>query len=227
MDLPEKVEQTIKIDMTKAQRKYYDDMKEFMIAEYAGDILSVSSKIALFTKFRQITGGFIPGTDTVIGGGIPAKLRFILDEMDDFSNPFIMWCQFTHEIKSLDSLIRNEYIDIDTATLFGETKNRESIIRGFQEGAFRVLIANPSVGGYGLNFQNTNYSYWYSLTTKGGEFRQANARQHRPGQRNTVFIKRLLCNDSVDDSLLHLLEQKEDMQNIVSGMSNKDFFELF
>ncbi|MCT7352188.1 DEAD/DEAH box helicase, partial [Streptomyces sp. 15-116A] len=71
-----------------------------------------------------------------------------------------------------------------------------------------VLLAQIEAGGVGLNLQAASVVVLCEPQVKPTLEHQAVARAHRMGQTRPVQVHRLLATDSVDERLLHILENK-------------------
>ncbi|MFF7451909.1 MULTISPECIES: SNF2-related protein [unclassified Streptomyces] len=72
-----------------------------------------------------------------------------------------------------------------------------------------VLLGQIQAGGVGLNLQAASVVILCEPQVKPTLEHQAVARAHRMGQVRTVQVHRLLATDSVDERLLHILEDKD------------------
>lgn len=72
----------------------------------------------------------------------------------------------------------------------------------------RVLVSQISAGGVGMNIQAASVVILCEPQVKPSTEQQALKRAHRMGQLNSVHVHRLVAEDSVDERMLHILEQK-------------------
>lgn len=72
-----------------------------------------------------------------------------------------------------------------------------------------VLLCQIQAGGIGLNLQAASVVVLCEPQVKPTLEHQAVARAHRMGQVRTVQVHRLLTTDSIDERLLHILENKD------------------
>jgi SNF2 family DNA or RNA helicase len=211
-DLPPKRFQNIPVELSDAEWRVYTDLKERMIAFLdSGKILTVTQKVALFTRFRTITGGWATTEDQI---GKPSKLAALADLVKDDDAQAIIWCSFTHEILMLKKELK-EYGEC--VTYFGPDSEdaRRDHYQRFTAGQARFFLANPATAGLGLNLQHCPLQYFYSLPTSGGEFMQALDRSHRIGTKTEVVYRFLLGQrrgvSSIDFRIKALLDQSVDL----------------
>ena len=72
-----------------------------------------------------------------------------------------------------------------------------------------MLLAHPQSAGHGLNLQKGGSNIiWYTLTYSLEEYQQANARLHRQGQTKPVVIQHLIAENTLDEVVLDVLNNK-------------------
>lgn len=138
------------------------------------------------TKVMQIAHGFRLGT-----GGIERfpsqKPQAIADlcNVTHADEQVIVWVTFDEEAAQLGALIP------DSVTLDGRTSKprRNEVIEGFRHtDTPRVLIAKPSMLGFGLNLQNCRIQIFSTITDSFERYYQAVRRSHRYGQTRPVIV---------------------------------------
>jgi len=208
LDLPEKVYIDLKVDLSSEQRTMYQDFKDKLIALVQDELVTLPNKISAFQKLRQVTGG----TVCVDGEGVRLKsnpkIDILLDDIEDTSEQAIIFCAFTEEIHALKDAMKAYSL----AIFDGETSTKERVkaIENFTSGKARFLITNPACASMGLNLQHAHLIYWYSLPLSMVDCEQAEARIHRPGQKDKCIYRRIIARDTVDERVLSLLQQKKD-----------------
>ena len=89
-------------------------------------------------------------------------------------------------------------------------ENRQQIIDEFDQApAGTVLPAQILAGGTGLNIQSASVVILCEPQLKPSIENQAIARAYRMGQTRNVLVYRLLCEDSIDEHILALLQEKQ------------------
>lgn len=203
VDLPDKIFQVRRFNLSNEQRKYYDEM--------INDIQSHINEWSKFEftaklmKLREITSGFVypkeKGTDVIkIQSNKINALAETLNEIGD--KQVIIWCQFQYEIESLAK-------QFDGVGLTSKTKNRDNTIRDFRDGKIKYLFTHPQLLGKGVTFVNCTYNIYYSLSFSYEEFRQSQDRIHRIGQTNKCTYIILQANDTIDEKIYDCLQRKK------------------
>jgi SNF2 family DNA or RNA helicase len=226
-DLPAKIFSPIYTELNEEQEQLYAQLKVELFAEYKDDIVEIPNKIALMMRFQQITGGFFPGEEQniLIGKSSPKMDRLLYDLEDVDDEAIIIWSVFVPEIEHIAKVLKEKYPDDNLAMFYGgvKKKDRPEIITEFQKGNIRFLIANPSVGGTGLNLQRSTLHYYYSNGTKAEDRWQSEDRSHRSGQENHVVYKDIIIPKTVDESIQKILTDnktlseffKQPLENII------------
>lgn len=226
LDLPPEIYQDMVVALSPAQEKVYASMKRSLAAMIGDTIVTAANKMALFTKFRQITGGsIITDSGVEVIEKDPPKLDAILADLEDTDEQAIIWAAFTHEI----DMIVKALAPLGIAVAFhGDVsdKEREAGKLAFQQGRARFFVANPAAAGFGLNLQNCHLDYTYSPVLSPAQTWQAWARNHRPGQTEKVVHKRLAAKGTVDQRVWELLAMKTDIREKFQGMSIDEIINL-
>ncbi len=83
-----------------------------------------------------------------------------------------------------------------------------------------MMLAHPASAGHGLNLQyGGNVIVWFSLTWSLEFYQQANKRLHRTGQEKPVIIHHLIAKDTIDESVVKVLADKNARQeNLLSAL---------
>lgn len=87
---------------------------------------------------------------------------------------------------------------------------RQEIIDEFNNSpAGSVLVSQIQSGGTGLNIQSASVVVICEPQLKPSIENQAISRAYRMGQSRSVLVYRLLCENSIDEKITDLLEQKQ------------------
>ena len=209
LDLPPQIHATLPVEFSGPGKKAYDDLKKHLIALLdSGEVVTVANKVALFTKFRQLTGGTLAGIG-VIDANSP-KVSALMDEIRDHNEQAIIWSSFTEEINLLVKTVGSEWPCVRFDGLTNE-KDREAAIDVFSSGKARFFIANPAAASQGLNLQNAHLQYWISLPTQAKQYEQGEGRTHRSGQVHPCLYKQIIAEGTVDERVAELLAAKTDI----------------
>ena len=102
-------------------------------------------------------------------------------------------------------------------TLVGSTPaaERTKLVQTFNSGDTQVFLISLKAGGTGLNLTGADvvihYDPWWNLAAQ----QQATDRAHRIGQENPVQVVRLVVQNTVEEKILRLQEQKQEIADAV------------
>ena len=109
---------------------------------------------------------------------------------------------------------------LDSLCLTGANtkEQRRNMVRQFQEGEVMVFFISLKAGGVGLNLTAADrvihIDPWWNAAAED----QASDRTHRIGQKNTVFITKLVAQHTVEERILALQEAKRALSDsVMSG----------
>jgi SNF2 family DNA or RNA helicase len=225
LDLPSKIYEKCFVELSKEQRKIYNNLKTEFIATYEDRELSVQNKVTLTMRFMQICGGFFPYYDNeenkkykLIGKTTP-KLERLKEELDEVGDKqIIIWATFVAELEYLYNELKKNY---RCFLYYGKTKKyeKQKIVEQFKNNEYQIFIGNPTAAGFGLNLQSATIQFWYSNTFRTEARLQAEDRSHRIGITNPVLYKDFICKNTVDEKLYQIMKEGKDLNDFFK--SNK------
>jgi len=204
LDLPEKVYQTIQLDLSDTQGRLYQQMKEDLLIEVKGRSFAAPVVLTKLLRLQQITGGFLKdGDDPAVVFKTNPKLEALKNLVEDTGKQIIVWCRFVKEVHMVLAAV-------DGVAHVGEMKayDRQDAIDGFRAGKYRVLVATASSCGIGINLVNCDTVVYYSNSFNLEERLQSEDRCHRIGQVNKVTYIDLICEDTIDVKIKEALDSK-------------------
>jgi len=223
LDLPEKIFQTLHVEMDTVQAKAYKTMKDRLILEYGDTILTVQSQVTLLTRLRQIAGGFYPETGEPISDKL-AGIEMLLEDVSEYRGKVVIAASYVAEIQGIEKALIKQYGEDQVCTYYGGTKNRDEELVRFKESA-QFLILNPQSGAFGLNLQFASLMYLYSRPYSYEQNAQLLDRIHRPGQRNNCIYKDIIHTGSVQEKVIAAFEKKQDVVAKFDQLTIKSFLD--
>ena len=141
-----------------------------------------------------------------------AKLDLLMDmlpELLDEGRKVLLFSQFTSMLALIEQELAARHIAY--VILTGDTTDRETVIRSFQEGDVPVFLISLKAGGVGLNLTAADtiihYDPWWNPAVEN----QATDRAHRIGQTKQVFVYKLVVAGSIEEKILALQEKKAEL----------------
>jgi SNF2 family DNA or RNA helicase len=138
-----------------------------------------------------------------------AKLDFLtelLAVLIEEGRRILLFSQFTTMLALIEAHLMKEKIAY--LKLTGASKDRGKLVEDFQNGKAPVFLISLKAGGTGLNLTAADtvihYDPWWNPAAEA----QATDRAYRIGQHNPVFVHKLLCQDTVEERI-HKLQQEK------------------
>lgn len=137
-----------------------------------------------------------------------SRLRELIDEAESEERKLIVFSFFLSTISDLHELLGERCLGPITGSV--PPAKRQEIIDDFDKApAGSVLLAQIQSGGTGLNIQSASVVVLCEPQFKPSIENQAISRAYRMGQARSVLVYRLLCEETVDERITELLEQKQ------------------
>jgi len=217
LDLPDKLYESRYFEMTGEQMRWYDYAKDrFLSIEHEEwDSISI---FRLFTALQQIVCGF--WNESIEERGKPKRFvfhKFIHSRVDSLMDvieripkdkKIIIWAKFEYDLGQISKAIEEDYGK--SYTLFYgkiKEKDRAKHIEEFRQDA-RFFISTQSCGGHGLTLNESHYVIFYNNCFKYSERHQAEDRNHRIGQTESVTYIDIICDYSIDNRIDRALSSK-------------------
>jgi superfamily II DNA or RNA helicase len=138
-----------------------------------------------------------------------AKLNFLtelLSTLLEEGRRILLFSQFTSMLAIIERHLRQQ--GIPYLILTGSSKDRGALVEQFQSGKVPLFLISLKAGGTGLNLTAADtvihYDPWWNPAAEA----QATDRAYRIGQDKPVFVHKLLCENTVEQRI-HLLQQEK------------------
>jgi superfamily II DNA or RNA helicase len=138
-----------------------------------------------------------------------AKLEWlstVLPELVAEGRRILLFSQFTSMLRLIESVVSE--LAIPYCLLTGETQDRTAVVQRFQSGEVPLFLISLKAGGTALNLTAADtvihYDPWWNPAVEA----QATDRAHRIGQTKSVFVYKLIAQDTVEERMLQLQADK-------------------
>lgn len=220
LDLPKRTDQNMYVKLSKGQRKVYDDMVAFCMAELPEGSLTKWIKspdgIAMLGKLRQIATG-LDLVDKTLKDSTKLDLAIdLIQDTPDDQTVLFSW----YKASGRAAFERLNDAGIPSLIVDGDVPQevRAERIKFFQEGKCKVLIGTISTMGESVNLQNANNAIFLDRSWNPAQNVQAEDRIYRLGQEKPVTITHIIAEDTVDESrVLPVIENKEALRKLILG----------
>ena len=221
LDLPEKVYMKRIITLTDEQKKMYNEMKKFALAELEGKKTTATSALAQLVRLHQIICGHLTTDDGEVRTLKNNRMKELLDILEETDGKVIIWAVYRHDIKEITNVLSERYGKNAVESFFGDTldRDRQDIIDRFQdrESDLRFFVGNPKTGGYGLTLTASHTVIYYSNSYDLEIRLQSEDRAHRISQDKKVTYIDLITEGTVDELIVKNLRSKINLATKILG----------
>lgn len=235
-ELPQKTDQMIGIDLDTGHRHAYERaltavQRQLVTAQGEeqqwGLLLAALTKLRLLALDPALVGGAgqLSGNHAMKPrqGKDSAKTRYLvaqLEQLRESGHRALVFSQFTSYLQRLAQAL--DQAGISYCYLDGSTRNRDQVIEGFRNGEATAFLLSLKAGGTGLTLTEADYVFLMDPWWNPAVEQQAVDRTHRIGQVRAVNVYRLYGNDTIEEKVLALQEQKRQLvERVFEGAGPK------
>ena len=215
MDLPETTDIIRTIELEDKALKLYKQFVKDSFMELSKGEVTATNILTRLLRLQQITGGFLrPDEDSdryeQVSSAKLDALEDIIDTAVSEGKKIVIIARFIPEITEICKMLESKKIKY--AKVCGEVKDRAYEVDEFQNNPeCMVFVGQLQTVNMGLALIAASTLVFYSLSYNYADYSQARARIHRIGQRNTCQYIHLVAKDTIDETVLTALEQKENI----------------
>ena len=153
-----------------------------------------------------------------------AKTSYLMDDLlpslIEEGRRILIFSQFTQMLAIIEARLKKDGTRF--VKLTGSTKDRETPIREFQAGGVPVFLISLKAGGAGINLTTADtvihYDPWWNPAAEA----QASDRAHRIGQKNPVFVHKLICENTIEERIVKMQQKKAALvEGLLTGRTDK------
>jgi SNF2 family DNA or RNA helicase len=224
-ELPAKTEITLTVELSKQERAFYEALRRKAIADLESDNSDEPHHLKILAQIMKLRRAACHPqlVDDTFDGIESAKLKLfseVTEELLENGHKALVFSQFVGHLNILKNNleergIKYQYLDGQTPM-----KLRQKRIEAFQNGEGDLFLISLKAGGTGLNLTNADYVIhmdpWWNPAVED----QATDRAHRIGQEKPVTVYRLVTENTIEEKILKLHEQKRDLADSLLEGSN-------
>jgi SNF2 family DNA or RNA helicase len=225
LDLPAKSYVKHYVELTKEQKKVYDQMKKEAIAFLDGKMQSSATVMTQLMRLHQITCGHFTADDGSIKDLPCSRLAELMDILEKIEGKTIIWSHYTHDVKRIIKEIKKVYGDDSVVDYYGatDTDARSANIKKFQtDDKCRFFVGTTHTGGYGITLTAGSNMIYFSNGYDLEKRQQSEARIDRIGQTKKMTYIDIMAQDTIDERIVKALRNKV---NIANKIMDEDFRE--
>lgn len=206
LEMPERIDTIIKVPLPQNRLDEYKQLeREFLIQINDNDIVAYNAA-ALAGKLLQYCNGAMYTDELKNWTEIhSAKLDAIDDIIAENSDENLL---IAYNFKTDLERLKKRYPDAVVLD-----KNPD-IIKQWNEGNIKMLLAHPASSGHGLNLQHGgSIIVWFGLNWSLELYQQFNGRLHRQGQTKPVRVVHIVADGCIDNRVMQAIENKAQTQD--------------
>ena len=192
LDLPEQIDNVIKVESTKEYKKFVKNR----LVEINGEELVGDTSLTKMLYQRQLSSQYNSNKTT--------KLRDLLESTND---RVIIFYNFNDELKEIEDMCIRMKRPVSVVN--GQRKD----LACYEKDQDSVTLIQYQAGAMGLNLQKSNKIIYFSLPLSSELFEQSKKRTHRLNQTRTCFYYYLITEGSIDEKIFEVLAQRRDFTN--------------
>jgi SNF2 family DNA or RNA helicase len=209
LDMPEKVDNFIKIQLPSKAQALYDQFERDLLLPLVDEdteIIACNAGV-LSGKLLQMANGAIYDADKIVHEIHDAKLQALKELIDSVNGrPVLVAYSFKHDLDRAFSYLKGYKV-----RLYKGAKDKAD----WNNGLVPIMFVHPASCGEGLNLQaGGNIIIWFGQTWNLRLYLQLRARLLRQGQKSDkVFIHHLIVKGSMDEKVIQRLHRKDKTQS--------------
>ena len=215
-ELPERIEQTLYVEMSPEQQTYYEQRRNFYYQTIREEILTEGLQKSQFhilqalSDLRQIASCPEVKTEgTIISPKREVLMEHVLDAVAN-GHKILIFSNYVGAVNTIEEELNKA--GIGHVVMTGSSTNRQKIVEKFQQDeSIRAFVMTLKTGGLGLNLTAADmiflYDPWWNIAAEN----QAIDRSHRIGQKNTVLSYKLIARGSIEEKILKLQDRKREL----------------
>lgn len=214
LELPARVDTVVHLDFSPRESEEYRGLEKRSLLELERATVAAFDAATLSNKLLQYANGAVYTDDK---GTWSAVHQHKLDALEDIiaeacGQPVLV----AYTFKSDKARILKRFKSAVTI-------DADGVIERWNAGEIPILLAHPASAGHGLNLQSGgNIVVWYGLNWSLELYQQLNARLHRQGQEKPVFVHHLVMRNTVDETVLEALGNKDTTQKALLNALKQD-----
>jgi len=216
-DLPEKTRISLDVEIDNYKEYLYaeSNLTEFLkqralekgataqeIAMIDQKVSSAEQLISL-SVLRQLT----------LKGKIPIAIDWIENFLETNDGKLVVFCSFREGINRLVEKFGCFHIDGSV-----DNRKRQDYVDAFQnDPKVRLIVLQIKSGGVGITLTAASTGLFLEEDWSPADKQQAEARIHRIGSENNVFLYKLVAKNTIDETMSEIIENKEKVIDAINA----------
>lgn len=181
---------------------------------------------ALCEKFPKTLREYILPQEEWLNSGKTQKMLEVVKTVIEKKEKILVFSLFTQMLDILERVL--SFANITFVRLDGQTSvdTRQDIIdRFYEDETIPVFLLSTKAGGFGINLVAANNVIIFDQSFNPHDDKQAEDRAHRVGQSSEVYVTKLISDNTIDENILMLAENKLQLDHSISTEADSKFEE--
>lgn len=204
-ELPDRIEQTIELDLDDDQHREYRRIWAERTQQYA----ERGALLTILTRLKQICN-YVPGSDSSCKFD---ALALIVDKSLAMNRKILIFSQYVETLR----WIRPRITDTSSLIFHGglSEDERAEMLESFQQASgTNVLLMSLTAGSVGLNLQAADVVVLFDRWWNPAVEEQAVRRAYRLGRTQPVHVFKFVVRDTVEERINNILTTKRQLFDI-------------
>lgn len=215
LDLPPFTHTTLPVELPPAARRAYTSVADDLRAQVEAGTVTAANAIVRCLRLQQIAQG-VTTTDEGQPIALHSEKRDALqDLLTDLppKEPCVIFGLFHSDLDAIHHASREA--GRASLEISGRTTKSHINLQTWQAGEAPDLAVQIQAGGVGIDLSRSAYAVFYASTWSLGDYEQALARIHRPGQERPVDYYHIVATNTIDRDINTALRSKADVASKV------------
>tara|TARA_Y100000310_G_scaffold336739_1_gene422092 strand:- start:3228 stop:4613 length:1386 start_codon:yes stop_codon:yes gene_type:complete len=222
LNLPPAMHERRFVDLSPKATKLYRELDTMFCAQVRGGEITASNALVKLLRLQQLTGGMAsvsdPEGEVTLRRVDSAKEDALADLLDGLSpeEPVVCFARFRGDLETVHRVAKR--LGRGSLELSGARRELEQ----WQGATAPVLAVQLQAGSVGIDLTRAAYVVFLSTGFSLGDYEQALGRNHRPGQKRTVFYYHIIAQDTVDEKVYAALRARKNIvEAVLDGIHQK------
>lgn len=220
LDLPPVITMTREVPLTPQQAKYYNLLKDQMLVQAAGEVITAVNAAAMLSKLLQVScGAALTDTKEVVEFDAAPRLGVLEEVLEETSRKVIVFALFRASIDSIQKHLTSRGISNECIHGGVPATKRADIIHRFQTNQEpRILVMQPQATAHGITLTAADTVVFYGPLMSVEQYIQCIARADRKGQNSDKVTVIHIQGSPVEKKMFKALEAKVSDSTLLTEM---------
>lgn len=216
-ELPEKTEIVLSVDLSLEEQAFYEALRRNAVESLEKDTQQQAGTkhlkvLAQIMRLRRACcNPKLVDSNSTLKSSKLELFGEIVAELIANGHKALVFSQFVGHLQLIEKYIQDKNIQYQYLDGQTPTKKRQERIDAFQKGEGELFLISLKAGGTGLNLTAADYVIhmdpWWNPAVED----QASDRAHRIGQQRPVTVYRLITENTIEEKIIKLHEDKRDL----------------